>query len=185
MKELSPYTAQRNHPWLDFHREMDQLLSDFWGVPAQRATTDPLSTWSPACDIEEHDQHFLITLETAGVPKDQIRIDFQNDQIVISGERSSETKRNDKGSSYTERRYGKFRRAFALPPGIDAAKAEAQYQDGVLSVYLPKAEVQSVRSLKIGERGAPGFFGKSKALDSKKEKEELHSNSGKPSLDVG
>jgi HSP20 family protein len=134
------------------------------------------SQWIPACDVEEADNHFLISLEMAGVPKDQIKVEFHDGQIVISGERRYEAKKKENGQSYSERRYGRFQRAFTLPAGVDADKVEANYQDGVLRLYIPKTESAKPRQIKVTNGTGTGFF--SRLLGApKKEQEGVHSSS--------
>jgi HSP20 family protein len=148
----------------ELRRDMDRLFEEFWRSP--NSNTDQnlrglASEWSPACDVEELRDHYLITLELAGVPKDQIKIEFQEHQIQISGERKRVNRKEDQGQVYSERRYGKFERTFTLPQGVELEKAEAQYQDGILLVYVPKVEVAKPRQIKINsDASETGLFGK-------------------------
>ena len=153
-------TFNHNRNWSplsDLRREMDKIFDDYWTSPSGRSLTDMDTQWSPACDVDEGEDHYLISLEMAGVPKDQVKVEFENNQLVISGERRAETK---KGQTYSERRYGKFQRSFTLPAGIDAEKVEANYQDGILRVYLPKAESAKPRQIKISNGSGGGFLGR-------------------------
>jgi HSP20 family protein len=165
-------------PLSELRREMDKLFDDFWSAPnAARSLQEMEAQWSPACDVEEADNHYLISLEMAGVPKDQVKVESHDNQIVISGERRNEAKKKENGQWYSERRFGKFQRAFTLPAGIDTDKVEANYQDGVLRVYVPKAESVKPRQIKITNGTGAGFFGRLIGQSSTKEKEERHSSS--------
>jgi HSP20 family protein len=161
-------------PVSDFRREFDRLFDD-WTAPAPRGLKTDQS-FVPACDVEEADDHYLLTLEMAGIRKEDIKLEFNDGQLMISGERRHEAKQKQEGQWYSERRFGKFQRSFALPAGIDADKVEANYQDGILQVVVPKAESSKPRQIKI-TNGASGsrFFGK--LLGQPKEaKEEMHSS---------
>ena len=165
-------------PLSEFRHEIDRLFDDFWTAPnASRSFQEMDAHWRPACDVEAADNHYLISLEMAGVPKDQVKVEFHDNQIVVSGERGNETKRRneEEGQWYSERRFGKFQRAFTLPADIDTEKIEANYQDGVLSIYVPKADSAKPRQIKIANGTGPGFFGRLIGQASTREKEERHS----------
>jgi HSP20 family protein len=162
------YPTLRNSSLTDFRREMDRLFDDFWTTPALSVSNE-VSSWSPSTDIEEEDDHYMLSLEVPGMKRDDLKIEVVDNQVLISGERKSEDKRQNKGGYYSERRFGKFQRAFALPTHVDAGKIEAQYQDGVLKVYVPKSEAAKPRQIKIGD-STGGIF--SRLLGKKDEKPE-------------
>lgn len=164
------YLMTRNNPFNELRREMDRLWDDFGGPSGLAGTA--ASHWNPACDIEEGKDHFLLTVDMPGVPKDQIKIEVVDDQLTVSGERKREERRQEDGAWYTERRYGQFSRTFSLPSGVDPARVEAQYQDGVLKILVPKAETAKPRQIKVDDAGNSGFFGK---LLGKKETKETES----------
>ena len=106
---------------------------------------------APACDVEEHADHFFVTVDLPGVNKEDIKIDVADGQLSITADRRSE-ERSKKGQSHlVERHYGQFLRTFSLPKGIDAEKIEAQYKDGVLKVALAKAQTAQSRRIPVGE----------------------------------
>jgi len=146
------------NPATEFRREFDRLFDD-WLTPTTRGLRTA-SHFVPACEVEEQYDHYLLTLEMAGVSKDNIKMEAVDNQIVISGERQSDT-RKQSGLTYSERRFGKFQRTFALPVGVDVSQVEANYQDGILRVVIPKAESAKPRQIKIGNGSvASKFFGK-------------------------
>lgn len=154
--------------WTPFSEFFDDLMPLTTGL-----ITD--QHFVPACEVEEGDDHYLFVLETPGVKKENLKIEFADNQLVICGERTSTDNRNTRGVHYSERGTGKFQRSFRLPVGVDAEKAEANYQDGVLRILVPKAESAKPRQIKITNgSGTSKFF--SKLLGSKGE-EELHSSS--------
>lgn len=161
-------------PLAELRREMDRLFDDW--APSQGTTRALNAEWQPACEVDEADDHYLISLEMAGISKDQVKLETVDNQLVISGERNRQTKRNQEGQTYTERRYGRFQRSFALPAGVDGSRIEANYQDGILRVYVPKAESAKPRQIKITNGSHAGFFGKLLGQTSKKEQEVSHSS---------
>lgn len=174
---------QRNwSPLSAFNRDVDRFFDDFWGIPSTKSLQDVEREWRPACDVEEATDHYLLTLEMAGVPKDEIKIETIGNELIISGERQHKTKNQEEGQWYSERYYGKFQRAFSLPQEVEVGKVEANYQDGILRVYLPKAEATKPRQIKIGQGSAgTGFFGKLLGQSPKKEEEAMNATTEKKS----
>lgn len=136
------------------------LFDDFWTPTAARRA----ESWNPAAEVEEADDHYLLTLEMPGVPEDQIKLEVVDQQLTISGERRAKEEHKSDGTYYTERRFGSFMRSFALPAGVDADQIEANYEHGLLRIYVPKAATAKPRQIKIGtgkktlEGTKPGFF---------------------------
>jgi HSP20 family protein len=168
------YLNRRNDNWsplADFRREMDSLFDDFFSATlgSQREQSN---AWTPACDVAEEDGHYMLSIEMPGISKDDIKIEMAENTVTISGERRFENKKREGGAWYGERRYGKFQRSFTLPAGIDADKVEANYQDGVLHLAIPKAETAKPRQIKISN--GSGFFGK--LLGDSRKREEEHTS---------
>jgi len=160
----------------DLRREMDRLFEDFWHTP--RTPTAISEDWRPACDIEEQDDCYLMTFEMPGIPKDNIKIECVDNQITVSGERSREPKNTD--GFYSERRFGKFSRSFTLPAGVNSEKVEANYEDGILRLYVPKSESARPRQIKISNGSGAGFFGKllGQSTPNDRREKEVHSFNG-------
>ena len=130
-------------------RPLTDLFDDLWNSPA--AT----QAWNPPYEVEEAEGHYLVSMETPGVPREGLHIEFIEGRLVVSG----------------ERRTGKFQRSFALPTGINADKVEAQYLDGVLKIYIPKADSAKPRQIKIADTETKsGFFAKLLGTPSTEEK---------------
>lgn len=134
-----------------FHPLWDE---NFWG-------TRDSAEFSPACDVEDAKGHVLLTLDLPGVSKSDLKIETEGNLLHISGERKKATREEQDGTWYSERRYGRFERTFTLPETVDAGKIQANFRDGVLQVYLPKAEAARSREIPISsEEPTPGggFF---------------------------
>jgi HSP20 family protein len=143
-------------PVSEFRREFDRLFDD-WLAPSTHGLRTE-SHFVPACEVEEQDDHYLLAVEMAGVRKDDIKMEAFDNQIVISGERRNETHRKEEGRTYSERRYGKFQRTFALPTGVDVSQVEANYQDGILRIVVPKAETAKPKQIKISDGNSGSKF---------------------------
>ena len=101
-------------------------------------------------DVKEDDKAYTVHAEIPGVDKDAINVTIDGNQVAISAEvkRKKEDKQGEK-LVRSERYYGKVYRAFALPQEVDEASAQAQYNEGVLELTLPKKAVVSAKRLTI------------------------------------
>jgi len=168
------YLTRRNENWsalADFRREMDSLFDNFV-APQLRTRPENGAVWTPACDVTEEDEQYMLSFEIPGISKDELKIEMTGNTVSISGETRFENKKIESGAWYSERRYGKFQRSFTFPAGIDADKVEANYQDGILHLLVPKADSAKPRQIKI--TSGSGFLGKTSG-DSRKRVEEKSS----------
>lgn len=134
-----------------FHGEVDRWFerffdSPFWGPPSLLSET---RFWSPSLDVSENDEEITVTAEIPGVDAKDFDISVSGNLLTISGEKKVESEER-KGSMYrAERRFGSFRRSINLPDSVDAEKVEAEYDRGILTVRLPKAEKARARRIKV------------------------------------
>lgn len=106
---------------------------------------------TPACDIAETENAFLLNFDIPGLKKEDIHIEVKGHQLAISGERKREDETKNNGFHRVERSFGKFTRSFDLPEGTNTDVIEASYENGVLKVAIPKAESKKARKIEIGE----------------------------------
>jgi HSP20 family protein len=95
--------------------------------------------WMPALDVFEKDDRFVVRAELPGMKEDDIDISVIGDTLSIKGEKKTETEVKDEDYYRCERSYGSFYRSIPLPSDVDANKIEANLDDGVLEVTLPKS----------------------------------------------
>ncbi|UJH92616.1 Hsp20/alpha crystallin family protein [Antarcticibacterium sp. 1MA-6-2] len=95
---------------------------------------------APRVNIAETDEEFKVEMAAPGMKRDDFHVELDNDILVIWSESSDE--KEEQNSSYTRREfnYGSFRRIFHLPNTVEADKIKAKYQDGLLSLLIPKKE---------------------------------------------
>jgi HSP20 family protein len=94
----------------------------------------------PPVDISEDDHNIALKAEIPGVKLEDLSITLENNVLTIAGERKFKDEENKENFHRIERRYGRFTRSFTLPAGVDAAKVNATFEDGILSITLPKRE---------------------------------------------
>lgn len=103
----------------------------------------------PACDVEESAERYLVSIDLPGMKKEDIKIEFKDAHLLISGERKAE-KSTDENTIYRqERSFGSFYRAVSLASEVDADKIEAAYKEGVLSITIPKAEAKKGKFITV------------------------------------
>ncbi len=107
------------------------------------------SRWSPAVDIKEEADRFLITADLPGVDPKDIEITMDNGVLTIKGERESEAREEKEGYKRVERVSGAFYRRFSLPDTADAEAIQAKGKDGVLEIILPKHEKVQPRKIEV------------------------------------
>lgn len=143
-------------------QQMDRLFDRMWGgsaapdldlFPSFEAL--PLAAsefaFAPACTIDETDNQYIMSFDVPGVKKEDIKIDLRNHTLFVSGERKDESREKGKGFRRTEVSYGAFQRAFDLAEDVKADQIEAQYENGVLKVLVPKTRASKAEQIRISE----------------------------------
>jgi len=122
----------------DLREEIDRLFE----APLAELTraSQLLSGWTPALDVYEDKDNVYVRAELPGMKREEIELSLHNGSLSLSGERKSEGKYKDAEVYRSERFFGRFQRTVTLPTPVAAEKVKAQYQDGILTVTLPKAE---------------------------------------------
>jgi HSP20 family protein len=135
MRSFATVWSPRSHAlWQDF----EDVFGNFEAAPVH--------TKIPS-EINETEEHFLISLDLPGLRAEDIKISAANSELVIAGERKR------------EQRAEKFERRFSLPPTVDSAAIEASYENGVLDLLLPKTAATKPRQIEI-KSGKGGFLQK-------------------------
>lgn len=133
---------------LSLQERMNQLMKgDFFkeGEPNDMS----MISWSPATDIYETKDDFVFKLEVPGMTKDDIKIEFNNDTLIIKGDRKEEKEVKEDDYHRIERRCGTFTRSFNIPKNIDEKKIDASIKDGILELRLPKKEEAKAKAIPI------------------------------------
>jgi len=114
------------------------------------AMSDLLAGWTPAVDVLEDKDKLTVKAELPGFKREDINVTLHEDSLILSGERRVEEEQKQGEFYRCERYYGKFHRLVSLPSSVDAEKIEAKYQDGVLSITLPKTEKARGKKIEVG-----------------------------------
>ncbi|KTC65413.1 heat shock protein, Hsp20 family (plasmid) [Legionella adelaidensis] len=124
------------------------LLNQFLR-PYNDESTVETNLWSPAVDIKEEKDHYIVKADIPGVEKENIHVSLENNVLCIKGERKQETKEEREGYSRIERVQGQFYRRFALPDTTDETKIKAKYKKGVLEIVIPKRENARSKNIEV------------------------------------
>jgi len=108
-----------------------------------------LEGWFPAVDVYEDKDSLQVKAELPGLKKEDIEISLHDGYLTLSGERKHEEKHEDAEVYRSERWVGKFHRSITLPCPVVADKIKATYNEGVLTVVLPKAEEAKPKQIPI------------------------------------
>ena len=144
MSALHRYDPLRNVATL--HDEMDRLFRQSLG---ERAAGGPAGAFSPALDVEEDEDGFTLHIELPGVAADDVDVSLEENVLTVSGQRRFYDDRETDGFRRIERHFGRFHRAVRLRDRVDAAGVQATYQDGMLTIVVPKAEEAKPRRIAI------------------------------------
>jgi HSP20 family protein len=113
--------------------------------------------WSPKIEVLEKNGKLLVRAELPGLNKDDIKVELTDEALTLSGERKEEKEEKGEGYYRSERSYGSFYRAILLPDGIDATKAVATFDKGILEIAMdvpakkPLARTIPIKELKVEE----------------------------------
>jgi HSP20 family protein len=106
--------------------------------------------WIPAMDLVEKDDHLELRADLPGMSEDDVNVEIRDRVLTISGERKDEQEETREGYRRIERAFGRFSRSITLPDGIDPNEVEANFDNGVLVVTIPKPKEAEPKRVEIG-----------------------------------
>lgn len=139
--------AARRLPW-GTDTLFDRLLGDFWG--AGHPMTQGMG--GAPLDITELDESIRVSVEVPGIDPDGLEISLTGQVLTLAAEKRDEYEADANQRSYSERRYGSFRRSIELPCPVDADEVTAEHKNGVVTITMQKSEAARPRRIQV--RGA-------------------------------
>jgi HSP20 family protein len=133
------------------NRLLDEAFASFPGFQPGGVIT---SAWLPPVDVSEDRDKLQLTLELPGVRPEDVKLSMENNILTIRGEKRQKTEETSGRVHRYERSYGSFERTFALPNTVDPDRIEANYENGVLTINIPK--VERARPREIPVKGSTG-----------------------------
>jgi len=136
--------------------ERNRLLSSFFETPARPGSGNGGSAvarrWIPAMDLVETGDHFVLKADLPGMSEDDVTIELENNVLTVAGERKAEYEEKHEGYYRLERATGALSRELTLPDGIDAEAVQANFDNGVLEIRIPKPEQAKPRRVRSASR---------------------------------
>lgn len=126
-------------------KDFDRDLMDF---PFFGGTRTQAQSYSPKVDILENQEGYVLRAEVPGFTKDELKIEYHDSVLTLSGQKKTETEVNEENHVHREIKTGKFVRAFKIP-GIDADKVSAKLENGIISLSLVKQEEKKTKLIEI------------------------------------
>jgi HSP20 family protein len=135
---------------------MQRRFDDILGWPLLPAVWRRIPTmemgWAPAIDVFEKDDRFVVKAELPGMKEEDINISIVGDTLTVKGERKTESEVKEDDYYCCERSYGSFSRSLAVPSNVDTKKIEANYEDGVLEISLPKIPEAEPKKISVSAK---------------------------------
>lgn len=156
-----------HHPLLTLREEVDRLFDDVFSGslirpfgrfgsqwPRMPRIDDRLRAAWPKADMAETDKAFTITAELPGMKEGDVKVTLSGNALTVSGEKTREVDEDEGDYHLMERSYGSVRRTFGVPDKVDIDKIGATFEDGVLTITMPKAKAKEERAKTIPVKGA-------------------------------
>ncbi len=135
------------------HQELNNFLRDTFmeSMFSHPLNLRKMSTWRPAIELKQNEKEYKVKVQLPGVNKEDIHIDLNNDYMTVTAEIKDEKKEKDEASKIhtSEFRYGKYIRTISFENPIKTDSSTAQYNNGVLSITLPKQKIEKSKSKRL------------------------------------
>src|SRR5580693_8430775 len=142
-------TLNRWEPFRGAGNLQEQVNRLFGNVLERTAEESNLTSWAPAVDIYETEHELVVKADLPEVDSKDLDIRVENNLLTIRGDRKFEKKVNEENYLRVERAYGSFSRSFSLSNTVNAEAIKADYQDGVLTLTIPKREEAKPKQIKV------------------------------------
>jgi len=131
---LSFFTSSDLWDDWNFGSQMDRFLQP----SRERDQTPKELSWRPRVDMRETEKNYHIHVELPGVKKEDVKLDFKDELLTLSGEKKHEKEEKEENYWKTERSYGSFSRTFRPPEDVKPQDIKAKFDNGVLALHIPK-----------------------------------------------
>jgi HSP20 family protein len=142
-------TLNRWEPFRGAATLQEQVNRLFGNALEHSGEESNLTSWAPAVDIYETEHELVVKADLPEVDPKELDIRVENNLLTIRGERKFEKKVNEENYLRVERAYGSFSRSFSLANTVNAEAIKADYQNGVLTLTIPKREEAKPKQIKV------------------------------------
>jgi HSP20 family protein len=148
-QELERWDPGRWDPIRQIERMQEQMNQVFDRLAPFGSSAVGEFAYLPSVEVEESDNAFQVKLEVPGMEAKDLEIEVTDDTVTIRGERKTEQKTEEKNLVRSEFQYGKFERRFRLPAQVKNNEVQADYQNGILQLTLPKVAGEQKKAVKV------------------------------------
>lgn len=142
---------------MNLRSQMDRMLSDWPNTSSSSMGEGELGNWQRLpLDVSENDQGYTVRASIPGISPEELEISVQNNVLTIRGETKSEQERQGDRWHIRERSTGQFQRTISLPNNVDPDQVGAEYENGVLTLNLPKSEAAKPRRINVQQGSRAG-----------------------------
>ncbi len=127
---------------MDIVNEFERLFERPFDFPVQR-------TWNVAVDVAENEDGYVVKASLPGINIDDLDITFEDNVLTLKGEMKLDETIDEEDYVIQERRHGQFMRSIRFPTAVDSNKIEATYENGVLTLQVPKMEEVKPKHIKV------------------------------------
>jgi HSP20 family protein len=149
----APMSAWRS-PFRELSRmqeRMERMFNEMMSAFPVESAASNIQAFMPQWNVTREENRYLMSFELPGVRKEDIKLEISDNQLIVSGERKTEKHVAEEGYESREKMEGSFYRSFALPSEVEADKISAHYENGLLTLVLPRTGVESGRKIQISE----------------------------------
>jgi HSP20 family protein len=150
LKQEETMAITRYQPSTDLFRSLFDDMAPFGRMGSSMRVPDT--------DVVERENEIRVICELPGLGRDEVELSLENNVLTISGEKHEQREQGGESDTYhlSERRWGRFSRSFVLPREVDQERINAQFENGVLTISIPKNEKARRRKIEIGAEGGNG-----------------------------
>ncbi|MCR9206381.1 MAG: Hsp20/alpha crystallin family protein [Halobacteriovoraceae bacterium] len=133
--------------WTDLDRTFDHLTRSFFGDSPNKSENENL----PRVEVYENEDYYALSFDVPGFLKEDLKIDLEEDRLIVTGERRQVRNEDNSHSFYSEKSYGTFTRTITLPRDVAHEEIEAELKNGVLNLKVKKEPSKLKRTVEIKE----------------------------------
>jgi HSP20 family protein len=135
--------------------EMERAMNEAFGRPTmRRRSPEDVYVWSPSIEMYEKDNNYIVRMELPGIKPEDVDISVSGETLTVKGQRTPPEDIKDEAYQLCETCYGEFSRSIILPESVDADKIEANFENGILNLRIPKAEEAKPKQIKVQSKSS-------------------------------
>lgn len=142
-------SPRRTSPLRSLQEEVNRVFESVFPSSMGEDEESRSAVWAPRMDLTETDDNYHLSVDLPGISKEDVTISVEDSRLTIRGERRDESQHETEDMVRMERTFGSFYRSVRLPKSVNEDKIGATFNNGVLSVDIPKTEKSKPKEIKI------------------------------------